>query len=94
MALESCEKWTDTTMTKDTGGKVTLKSLNHHQQLIKLLNEHFGGYPVTGIEIGTSCGDLVRNLIINKVGVQKIYTIDPWVHVEGKQFENKPYLTS
>jgi predicted O-methyltransferase YrrM len=60
---------------------------NHHQVLQKLLTNEFGGDEGTvGVEIGTFCGDGSR-AILNALPDCTLYTIDPWKHVDGKEFE-------
>ncbi|HUS88892.1 MAG TPA: class I SAM-dependent methyltransferase [Desulfosporosinus sp.] len=58
----------------------------HHLQLIEVLKERFGEKPIVGIETGTYCGDSATQ-ILNNTNCTKLYTIDPWLHGEGKEFE-------
>lgn len=59
----------------------------HHQVLSKVLTDHFDkDSQVTGIEIGTYCGDSGRT-ILWALPQCKLYTIDPWLHMDGHGFE-------
>ena len=59
----------------------------HHHQAIAVLQEHFKGREITGIEIGTNAGDLTKALLANVPGLVMLHTIDPWLHFPGAQFE-------
>lgn len=61
--------------------------LNHYQQVDKLFKEHFEDRnTVSGIEIGTKCGDLTRHILWALPQCQ-LYTIDPFEHRDGAEFE-------
>lgn len=66
---------------------MTREYLNHYQQVSKLFTEHFKDRKeVSGIEIGTKCGDLTRTILWALPQCQ-LYTIDPWLHIDGAEFE-------
>ncbi len=62
-------------------------TLGHHQQALQVLQEHFKGRPVIGVEIGTACGDLTKTLLMFMPNLTQLYTIDPWTHRDGVEFE-------
>jgi len=72
-----------------------MNALNHHQVLIKLFKEHFSNNSdVTGVEIGTFCGDSARAILWTLPNCSTLYSIDPWKHFDQKQFEageQQPY---
>lgn len=60
---------------------------NHHQVLMDVLIKHFGTEkPVVGIDIGTYCGDSARAMLW-ALPQAHVYTIDPWIHNPGHEFE-------
>jgi hypothetical protein len=61
---------------------------NHHEQVITLFREHFKDTPITGIEIGTAQGMLTKSLLLFIPNITKLYTIDPYRHEDGSQFES------
>jgi len=61
--------------------------LGHHQQVLQVLKERFGDKEIVGIEIGTACGDLTKTLLREFPNLKKLYTIDPWTHRDGAEFE-------
>ena len=52
----------------------------------ELFKKHFGERSVVGIEIGTKCADLTR-AIVDIFPDCILYTVDPWEHREGAEFE-------
>ena len=68
-------------------GCITMNVFNHHTQMITVLQEHFGTKDIVGIEIGTNRGDLTKAIMLYCPNVVKLYTVDPWKHTEGEQFE-------
>ncbi len=61
--------------------------VSHHQVLKKVLLEHFGeNAEVVGIDIGTYCGDSAREMLWT-LPKAHVYTIDPWIHNPGHEFE-------
>lgn len=62
--------------------------MNHHNTVVALLNEHFKDRAnITGIEIGTGAADLTKNILSECPHLVKLYTVDPWKHVDGVEFE-------
>lgn len=62
--------------------------MNHHQVLTDVLKKRFGDREnLVGIEIGTFCGDSARAILWALPNCKKLYTIDPWRHVDGAEFE-------
>src|SRR5580692_4142286 len=60
---------------------------SHHQVLMKVLGEYFDKTePIVGIELGTYCGDSARSILWELPNV-KLYTVDPWIHRPGSEFE-------
>ena len=60
---------------------------SHYQVVTELFEKHFGKDQIfTGIEIGTGAADLTVT-IMNNFQNCHIHTIDPWVHVDGAEFE-------
>jgi predicted O-methyltransferase YrrM len=52
-----------------------------------VLIKHFGTEkPVVGIDIGTYCGDSARAMLW-ALPQAHVYTIDPWIHNPGHEFE-------
>jgi hypothetical protein len=64
-----------------------MEVFNHHTQVIDLLEKHFHGHPITGIEIGTQGAGLTKAILLFCPNVTKLYTVDPWNHREGNLFE-------
>ena len=61
--------------------------MNQNGVVDGLFREFFEGKTeVSGIEIGTKCGDLTRH-ILWAVPQCQLYTIDPWEHRDGAEFE-------
>jgi predicted O-methyltransferase YrrM len=59
----------------------------HHQVLEKVLQDHFGvDGEVSGIEIGTYCGDSAR-IILRALPKCKLITMDPWIHRDLSEYE-------
>lgn len=64
-----------------------MNELNHHAQCLTLFKEHFGDKKIRGVEVGTMSGGLTKALLGQLPNLEKLYTIDPWEHREGEQFE-------
>lgn len=62
-------------------------TMTHHQQVVSLLRSKFGWDEIRGIEIGTYSGDLTKTILNTIKNVSMLYTIDPWLHVDGVEFE-------
>ena len=60
--------------------------MNQSGELIRLLKDQFGEQIVTGIEIGTGPGT-ITTAILSLPNVTLLYTIDPYRHVPGAQYE-------
>jgi hypothetical protein len=62
--------------------------MNQNNVVDKLFSEFFANHKhtVCGIEIGTKCADLTRH-ILWAVPNSQVYTIDPWKHFDGAEFE-------
>lgn len=61
---------------------------NHHQELSRILKDKFGNRDsVIGLEIGTMCGDSARQILWSLPNCKMLYTVDPWRHVDGAEFE-------
>jgi hypothetical protein len=71
------------------GTKLFMKNraANHHGQVISLLKKHFGDREIIGIEIGTAEGLLTKALLLECHNIKKLYTIDPYLHVDSSCFE-------
>ena len=55
-----------------------MKVTGHGSQLVDLLEKHFKGSNITGIEIGTGQG-ITTSIVLKYVpNIVKLYTIDPW----------------
>lgn len=66
---------------------VDIKSLNLYQTTAHLIQTMFANQEfICGIEIGTKCGDLTRAALWAHPKVQ-LYTIDPYEHRDGAEFE-------
>lgn len=64
-----------------------MRTLSHHQVVVELFQRHFAGRKeISGIEIGTQCGDLTRQILWSLPQAQ-LYTIDPWEHRDKAEFE-------
>lgn len=61
--------------------------MGHHQQALEVLKERFKGRAIVGVEIGTACGDLTKTLLSFMPNLNLLYTIDPWTHRDGVEFE-------
>lgn len=61
--------------------------MTHHAQVYKLLNDHFGDKPFTFVEIGTFRADLAKGVLSMFPNCTRLWTIDPWRHVDGVEFE-------
>lgn len=61
--------------------------MNQHQQIVELFKKHFGEKEFSGIEIGTCQGLLTKSLLLYFPNLQKIYTIDPYLHDPTSEFE-------
>jgi hypothetical protein len=61
--------------------------MNHHGQVVELFKEHFGEREFSGIEIGTCQGLLTKSLLLYFPNLQKLYTIDPYLHDSTSEFE-------
>ena len=60
----------------------------HHQVVRDLFLDHFKDHlDLRGIEIGTGAGDLTVTLLRDMPKISRLYTIDPWKHVDGREFE-------
>lgn len=89
-----CEKFDNLTIKEETITPTSekeksekMKPNSHHQVLEKVLLEHFGREAeVVGIDIGTYCGDSAR-LMLWTLPKAKVFTIDPWIHNPGHEFE-------
>jgi predicted O-methyltransferase YrrM len=60
--------------------------MKHYEELDKLLKEHFGNKQVVGVEIGTG-GGAATVTILSALPNCFLYTIDPFEHREGEEFE-------
>lgn len=60
--------------------------MKHYEELNMLLKQHFGNKQVIGIEIGTG-GGAATVTILNALPNCFLYTIDPFEHREGEEFE-------
>jgi hypothetical protein len=60
--------------------------IGHHTQVRNLLNDHFKDKEITGIEVGTSSGDLTQTLLLFVPTLKKIYTVDPWKYLDTNEF--------
>ncbi len=61
--------------------------MNQHQQVVELFKKHFGEREFFGIEIGTCQGLLTKTLLMYFPNLQKLYTIDPYLHDDKSEFE-------
>ena len=61
--------------------------MNHHETMINVLKTHFGGNEISGIEIGTGGGGLPAAMMLLYKNIKKLYTIDPYKHKDGVEFE-------
>jgi hypothetical protein len=52
----------------------------------QVLIPFFGNDPIVGVEIGT-LGGSGTVAMLNRMPNLKLYTIDPWMHFDGKSFE-------
>jgi predicted O-methyltransferase YrrM len=52
----------------------------------QILIPHFGDKPIVGVEIGV-LGASGTVAMLNRMPNLKLYAIDPWEHIEGKNFE-------
>jgi len=59
----------------------------HHSQVIAVFRDHFKDEDISGIEIGTNAGDLTKALLNELKNIVKLYTVDPWKHYKGAEFE-------
>jgi len=59
---------------------------SHAEQVMTLLQEHFGKKPIVGVEIGTGPA-CVTQAILMLPNVVRLYTIDPYTHRPGEDFE-------
>lgn len=66
---------------------VLKKVKRHHDQVKEVLKDCFQEFPFEGIEIGTNAGDLTRTLLRDFPNLKKLFTIDPWSHFPGAEFE-------
>jgi len=64
--------------------------MNHAEQVITLFKDHFGDWPITGIEIGTGEAT-ITTAILSLPNVELLYTIDPYTHRPGEPFEAGGY---
>lgn len=53
---------------------------------VQLVNHHFGSVPLIGVEIGTASG-IWTDHILQNVSIIELYTIDPYRHFRGQQYE-------
>lgn len=60
---------------------------DHYTVVNNLLRKHFGDRPISGIEIGTGPGVLTLSILTNVDNVKHLYTIDPWKHKDGGEYE-------
>lgn len=68
-----------------------IEAINHHTQVVNVLQNRFGDKLITGIEIGTAEGLLTKSLLLYLPNLEMIYTIDPCLFVLGTQFEASMY---
>jgi hypothetical protein len=61
--------------------------MTHHSEVYRLLLEHFKSKPFTFVEIGTFRADLPKGILSMFPNCTKLWTIDPWRHVDGVEFE-------
>jgi hypothetical protein len=61
--------------------------LGHHMQMIEILKERFGEDPIRGMEIGTFYACLTKAILSQCQNVTQLWTVDPWEHREGTEFE-------
>lgn len=64
-----------------------IEAINHHTQVIHILQEHFGDKQIQGIELGTAEGLLTKGLLYYLPNLYMIYTIDPYIFDPSKGFE-------
>jgi len=64
--------------------------MNHHEQVIKILTDHFKDNSFIGIEIGTAEALLSKSILLYLPN-SKMYAIDPYKHDDTSPFEaNRP----
>lgn len=61
--------------------------MNHHETVIALLKFYYPYIAFTGIEIGTAEGLLTKSLLLYIPNLTKLYTIDPYLFIQGGHFE-------
>ena len=61
--------------------------INHHTKAVQILQEHFGEKSITGITIGTAEGLLEKSLLLYLPNLTMLYTIDPYLFIQGDGFE-------
>lgn len=76
--------------------------MKHEEQVVKVLKDIFKDKKIRGVEIGTGPGCITSALLDNIPNLEFLYTIDPYKHFEGKQYEaaqsqqyhNNQYMTA
>ena len=60
--------------------------MNHHEQVVDLLEKHFKGADIVGLEIGCWRADLTKTILLRCPNA-RLFTVDPWKFREGNGFE-------
>jgi hypothetical protein len=69
------------------GGNSMTVATDHYTQVVELFKDHFKDRPISGVEIGTGPAILTITLLSNFKNLGKLYTIDPWEHRDGSEYE-------
>lgn len=64
-----------------------IEPVNHHTKAIRVMQDHFGEQPIVGITIGTAEALLEKGLLSYLPNLTMIYAIDPYLFVQGGEFE-------